>query len=229
MSPFLKGNPVSVNYIPASDSGLDTWSNNFRTVITANPPAFGLVAGDATAITNAYNSYHAAYLVLTNPATRTPAAVAAKDVAKAASLITFRQYAQQIQANTGVSNANKAAAGITVRSTARTPIPAPATLPILGLVSQQPGLANLGYADASTPTTKAKPFGAIQVELWMNAVATGSPNLANATYVGDFTKSPLVFNTPAGDTGKQIGLWARWKTRRGLVGPFSAELDITAT
>lgn len=220
---------MSTPYIPAQDGQLDTWANNFRTTIAASPVTYGLVAGDSTSITAAYNSYHAAYLLLTNPATKTPTNVAAKDTAKASALITFRQYAQIIQNNAGVSNAARAAAGLTVRSTARTPIPAPATLPVLAVVSQQPGLANLGFADTATPTTKAKPFGAIQIEIWRDVPTTGAPNLANAEYVGDFTKSPFVIETPAGGVGKTNGIWARWKTRRGLTGPFSAELDITGT
>jgi hypothetical protein len=220
---------MSTPYIPAQDGQLDTWANNFQTVIAASPATYGLVAGDGAAITAAYNSYHAAYTLLTSPATRNPTNVAAKDVAKANSLITFRTYAQIIQNNAGVSNGAKSAAGITVRSTARTPIPAPATIPIFGVVSQQPGLANLGYADSATPTTKAKPFGAIQVELWYDSPSNGTPSLANATYTGDYTKSPLTFDTPAGLTGRTIGIWGRWKTRRGLTGPFSAELAITGT
>jgi hypothetical protein len=220
---------MSAPYIPAQDGQLDTWALNFETVIAASPVTYGLATADATAITAAYNSYHAAYILLTSPGTKNPTNVAAKDAAKAASLITFRTYAQIIQNNAGVSNAAKSAAGITVRSTARTPIPAPATIPILAVVSQQPGIANLGYADSATPTTKAKPFGAIQVEIWYDVPATGSPMLANAVFAGVQTKSPFQFPTPTGAKGKTIGMWARWSTRRGLVGPFSAELDITGT
>jgi hypothetical protein len=220
---------MAAPYIPAKDSLLDTWAQNFSSVITSSPTTYGLSAGDATTITAAYTSYHAAYILLTSPATKTPTNVAAKDIAKASSLITFRTYAQLIQSNAGVSNSAKSAAGLTVRSTSRTPIPAPTTTPVLSLVSQQVGVANLQYRDAASPTTKAKPFGAIQTEIWMDIPATGSPSLANATFVGLETKTPFQFTTPSGAAGKTVGLWARWTTRRGLTGPWSAELDIIGT
>lgn len=220
---------MSTPYIPAQDGLLDTWALNFATVITANPAAYGLLAADATIITNAQVAYHAAYILLTSPSTKTPSNVAAKDIQKASSLITFRTYAQLIQSNTAVTNSNKAAAGLTVRSTARTPIPAPTTNPVLTLASQQVGVANIGYADAASPTTKAKPFGAIQLEIWVDVPATGSPSLANATFIGLETKSPISFETPSGGVGKTIGIWSRWTTRRGLVGPWSAQLSITGT
>jgi hypothetical protein len=220
---------MSTPYIPPADADFDNWANNFQMTIAASPATYGLASGDATAITNSFNLWHAAYTLLTNPATKTSPNVAAKDVQKAASLIVFRGYAQIIQSNSGVSNTAKSAAGLTVRATGRTPIPAPATVPVLALVSQQPGLANLGYADTATPTSKAKPFGSIQLEIWIDVAPTGTPDVTNASYIGVETKSPFQFFTPAGALGKQTVIWCRWQTRRGLVGPWSAPLTINAT
>jgi len=42
--------------IPSRDADLDTWLLNFKTLIAATPTNYGLVAADATAITNAFNS-----------------------------------------------------------------------------------------------------------------------------------------------------------------------------
>lgn len=213
-------------YIPPTDSGLNTWAANFSAVIAASPATYGLATGDATAITSAYNLYHAAYLLATNPTTRTAPTVAAKDVQKAASLITFRQYAILIGANAGVSDMAKSAAGLTVRATGRTPIPAPGTAPILGFVGATPLVQTLKYSDTSTPTTKAKPFGALQLELWVDIQPIGTPGvLANAVFIGLQTKSPLAVNFLTANVGKVANYWGRWVTRRGLVGPWSALLS----
>jgi hypothetical protein len=220
---------MSTPYIPAKDADFDNWADNFQTTIAASPGTYGLVAADATTITTAYNNWHAAYSLLLNPATKTSPNVAAKDVQKAAALITFRGYAQIIQNNQGVSNDAKSAAGLTVRATGRTPVPAPATIPILGLVSQQPGIANIGYADSATPTTKAKPYGSIQMEVWIDVAPTGSPSPTSSTYVGVETKSPSALATPSGSVGKQAYVYARWVTRRGLTGPWSTPLAVTLT
>lgn len=212
-------------YIPATDTAFDTWSNNFQTKIAASPGTYGLAAGDATAITASFNLWHAAYLLAINPATRTSVTVAAKATQKALSLILFRTYAQLIQANTGVAPTDKVALGLTNRSTGRTPIPAPGTAPILGFIGATPGSHTLKYADTSTPTTKAKPFGSIQLELW-NFVGTEPPvgGAAGCSFYGLFTKTPYSVNFANGDIGKNSYYYARWTTRRGLVGPWSALL-----
>ena len=63
------------SYIPSKDAQLDDWALNFKTLIAATPTNYGLVAADATAITNAYTSWHTAFLAATNPSTRTKATV----------------------------------------------------------------------------------------------------------------------------------------------------------
>lgn len=220
---------MSTSYIPATDSGLDTWGANFATVLTASPSAYGLTPSDAAAVTAAQSAFHAAYLLATNPPTRTSGTVAAKDVQKAQSLITFRSYAQIIQNNAGVTNDAKSAAGITVRSTARTPIPTPGTIPILGFIGTQPGVATLNFKDSSTPTTKAKPFGALQMQVFAQVNGTASPDRTLAVIAATVTKSPFVLDTPTGGVGKNVTLWANWITRRGLVGSDSTPLTYTGT
>jgi hypothetical protein len=216
---------MSTPYIPSRDSDFDVWANNFQTVIAASPVTYGLAAGDATAITAAYNGWHTAYLAAVTPATRTSVTVAAKDVQKASALIVFRGYAVIIGSNAGVSAGAKTAAGLTNRATGRTPIPAPGTAPILGFVGATPLVATLKYADTSTPTTKAKPFGAIQIELWLSIGATppvGGP--AGCNFYGLFTKSPFAVNFITANVGMTAYYYGRWTTRRGLVGPWSAVL-----
>jgi len=217
---------MTTPYIPARDTDYDTWANNFQTVIAANPAAYGLVPADATAITNSYNLWHPAYLLVANPATKTSVTVAAKDVQKAASLIVFRGYAQIIGNNQGVSAGDLAAAGLTVRATGRTPIPAPGTAPILGFIGATPGVHTLKYADTSTPTTKAKPFGTLALEIYAFIGTAPPPGGADdAVFQGLATKSPFTQSFGPGDVGKTAYYYGRWVTRRGLVGPWSAQLS----
>lgn len=217
---------MSTPYIPPKDADFDTWALNFSTVIAASPATYGLASGDATAITASYTTWHAAYILLTSPGTKTAPNVANKDVQKAASLIVFRGYAQIIQNNLGVSNSAKSAAGLTVRATGRTPIPTPATAPILGFVGATPFEHTIKYADTSTPTTKAKPFGATALELWLfvgMAPPVGGPD--GTGFYGLETKSPLPVSFTSGDVGKTCYYYGRWTTRRGLPGPWSAVLS----
>jgi hypothetical protein len=215
-------------YIPAKNSLFESWALNFSNVIAANPSNYGLATSDATTITAAYTSWHAAYLLATSPSTRTPATVAAMATAKASSLITFRAYAQAIQANPGVSDMNKAAAGLTVRATGRTPIPTPTNVPILSIAAMQPGVAQINYRNSANPTSKQKPYGSIQVQLSYFIAPTGTPD-PNTGNLGVLeSKSPFLFPTPSGDAGKAVQLYGRFVTRRGLLGPWSALLPFSA-
>lgn len=226
---------MSGSYIPTQDQGLDNWSNTFQAGIAASPGTYGLAAGDAVSITSAYNTYHDAYLLggvvqphsqPVNPATRTPSTVAAKDVAKAAGLIVFRTYAQIIQNNAGVSDMDKSAIGITVRKTSRTPIPAPGTTPLMALVGSTHLQQTLRFADSATPTVKAKPFGALQMELWRGIAVAAITDPTLCDFYGLITKTPFPVDFMSGDVGKFATYFSRWTTRRGLVGPWSTSLVI---
>lgn len=216
---------MSAPYIPPKNADFATWSANFAAVIAAAPATYGLAAGDAAAITAANAAWQTAYALSINPATRTPVTVAAAQVQKASTLLTERSYAIIIGANQGVSSGAKTAAGLTNRATGRTPIPAPGTVPILGFVGATPLQSTLKFADTSTPTTKAKPFGSIQMELWIDIEISSVPGtLAAAKFYGLITKTPFAVNFGSGDVGKVATYYARWTTRRGLFGPWSAAL-----
>jgi len=216
-------------YIPAKNSQYQAWLLNFSTVITANPSNYGLTSTDAATIAAAYNTWHTAYIAATTPSTRTSATVAAMATAKASSLITARTYAQIIQNNAGVSDTNKAAAGLTVRATGRTPIPAPTNVPILSIAALQVGVSQVAYRNSANPTSKQKPYGSIQIQYVYYAAPTTPPVDGDAaTNSAIATKSPFLFTTPTGDAGKTIYMFARFQTRRGLTGPWSAALQFTA-
>lgn len=227
--------PMADGYIPTSDAALDAWSQNFSTLITANPGIYGLVAGDATTIAAAVSTFHAAYLIAgvsgsipktpLNPAARTSVTVAAKDVAAAAMLGLLRYYAILIRNNPGVLDAQRAALQLTIPKTIPTPIPTPVTYPLLSLAGVTPGQATCYARDSGTPSIKAKPFGVVTLQMMIKYSATVPAGPTLADYFADFTKSPFVCNFLAADAGKTAWCYGRWETRTGLRGPWSAALS----
>jgi hypothetical protein len=218
-------------YIPATDSGFDSWLANFSGLITATPADFGLTAPDAVIIANAYTAWNAAFLTATNPATRTSPAIAAKDAERLLAEQVVRPYAISISRNPAVTNLDKTAVGVNLPNSARTPIPPPLTVPGLTLVGAIHFVHTLAFRDTSTPTTKAKPFGAIGMELWRTLAVGPSADPATATQIGVLTKSPNTIGYTSPDVGKTATYWGRWITRSGpggtaQVGPFSAALAV---
>lgn len=220
---------MPAGYIPAPDAQFSLWIANFAILIAATPTAYGLVAGDATAITAANTAFQTAYTLATDPATRTAPTVAAKDAARASAEFVVRPYAMQINMNAGVDNEQRADLGLTIRKTVPTPIPAPTSQPGLALVAATPGVLTVRFFDVATPTSKAKPFGSIGVELHVAVGTVPAVSPEAARFYGTLTKSPARVEFDPEDAGKIATLYARFVTRSGpggvsQVGPWSSQL-----
>jgi len=222
----------SSSYIPAPDPAFDSWLANFSTLITAAPTDYGLVSGDAVIIQAANDDWNALYVISSTPSTRTSPAIAATQAQRILSTAIVRPYAQSIARNPSVSNDLKVGLGLNLPNPTRPRIPAPLTVPGLSLVSAIHFLHTLAYRDTSTPTSKAKPFGAIGVKLLriVNTTAQTDPTLAPV--VGIYTKSPLNVGYGSGDVGKVATYWSQWTTASGpggvsQDGPISAPLSVT--
>lgn len=217
------------SYIPPKNTDFQNWLLNFSTLLTAHPTDYGLLAGDAVIVAGVYTTWHAAFLLAQNPATKTTVTVAAQAAARAAATATVRPYAQAIAINAGVSDALKMGIGVNPRNSARTPIPAPLTTPTLSLRFLQSLQAYMAYKDVSLPAGKQKPFGAIGMQLHASIGTSVASDPDAARNVATYTKSPFTVAYQDGDRGKIMTLWARWVTKSGpagvaQVGPWSTAI-----
>lgn len=220
---------MSASYIPASDTLFNTWLVNFDAFVTADGLSWDLTAPQIAAVAAVTSAYTAALTLATDPSTRTPATIAAKNTAKSTALATVRPIAQFLNASTLVTDEDRASLGITIRKTVPTPIASPTTFPLLDILQGTPGQHKIQYRDSETPTTKAKPPGAIQMELYSVAGLTAAPEPSDAVFHSLQTKAPFFVDLDVADTGKVITYFARWVTRTGLVGPWSSGVSLTAT
>lgn len=220
-------NAMASSYIPSTDSGFNDWLINFATLIAASPTTYGLVSGDATAITAQKVAYSAALTAATDPSTRTPSAIAGKDAAKATALAVVRPYAVSISLNPGVDDEDKVAVGVTVRKLVPTPIPTPTAVPQVSFVGAVPLVTTLKVVNAATPDSKAKPFGSIGVQVFASVGTVAATDPGQLKFVGVFTKIPLSLSFTSLEQGKVCTVAARYSTRGGSggaakVGPWSA-------
>ena len=222
------------DYIPGPDGEFRDWLVNFDTLLTAAPATYGLVAGDAAAVAAKTAAYVAAYSLAIDPATRTAGTVAAKDTARVDAEQTVRPYAVSISLNEGVTDQAKADIGVTIRKLVPTPIPAPASAPILGVTAQTTGVVNMTYRDNSLPAGKAKPPGCVGMEVRQTIGVAPAVDPEAARTVAIFTKSPFRLTFAAADKGKTVTVFARWITRSGpggvaQSGPWAAPVDTIIT
>lgn len=218
--------PFATDFIPPRDADLDAWSLNFETQIDTEYATYGLTNGQATAYTALDTAWRTAYQAATNPATRTPVTIAAKDAARAALVFNARELAAVVNAYPGITNAQRETLGLNPRGDGPTPVPAPTTKPVAVVVEHQPLSHVLQIRDESTPASRAKPFGATAAEVWSKVGTTPPASIADCVFRGLYTKPFLTVAYDGADAGKTAYYVTRWVTRRGLTGPTS---DVVAT
>lgn len=217
---------MSGSYIPTRDAELESWLANFKTLIAANPTNYGLVAGDATTITNSYNAWHTDFLAATNPTTRTHVTIAAKEAQKILTLDVVRTYAATIRANGAVSDALKLGLGLNVHDTLPTPIPAPSTYPLLSINGAGPLMQDLRAADQTSPTRRAKPHGAAGLLMFRAIGTAAATDPGDAAFLGFVTKAAFTSSFDSADDGKVATYFGRWTNAKGEVGPWSAPVSM---
>jgi hypothetical protein len=217
---------MASQYIPAKDAEASLWMQTFANGISANPSTYQLQSTDATTISNTVNAFKNALTVSVDPATRTATTIAVKDDARATAEALCRQYAINIKFNAGISDANKIAIGVRPVNPNRSPVNVPASSPLLNVVGATPGSQTVRYADTSTPDSGKKPFGAVQLQLFVAVGTTPTNDETTAQLYGSFTKNPVGVGFSPDDDGKVATYFGRWVSRKGDVGPWSLPVSM---
>lgn len=218
---------ASSDWLPSTDADLDSFAQNFNTLITAAPATYGLVAGDATAFDPIADAYTSALATATNPPTRTSVTIAAKDTARFNVKASLRELAAKVQASPTVTDGAKTALGLTVRDLLPTPIPAPATFPLLSIVKATPLAMDLRFADSETPDSRSKPADVTGMELFVEASTTPITDPEQIDYEAVVTRNPVPVTFAAGDVGKTAYIAGRWINAKGDRGPWSSIVSMT--
>ena len=209
------------NYMPAADATLQSWMLNFSTLLTASPSTYGLTAPDAVIVETAEQAFSDSLVISSDPGTRTPVTVAAKDAARASAEAVMRPYAVQISLNPAVTNGNKVAIGVTVRTNTPTPIPAPVVAPVIQLVQANPLVHQLQIVPTGA-SNKAKPAGTIAIEIARTVGTMPATDPLQLAIIGQYGKTPLIQGFSAEDQGKICTYAARYRTRSGPAGVSQA-------
>ena len=211
------------DYIPAPDDEFDTYlREQFTPYVQANFAALGLSAADNTAIGDATIAWGYAWPAFTNADAAFASATADKSIKRDAAETVVRRLAMKVQSNPAVTDMQKAALGITVRKTTKTPIPAPTTVPVLNRVDTSTRcILRLFYADSATPDSKAKPFGVQGAEIREQIGGTTPTNPNAMAFLAIETRAPYRADFEAADVGKTVYFALRWQNTKGETGPWS--------
>ena len=206
---------------PTGDGNLLPWSNNFAARVSADFAALGLSAADAALYAGLHADYAALLAVAATPATHTRPALAAKNAAKTTLLARARQFARVIKANPTVTDARRADLGLPPRDVTPSPIPPPASRPLL-IVDP---FGNVGIRDEATPGRRRKPRTVLGAVLFTKLAPAGAPaptSPADAQYAGVATRDKFALPLPPNAAGQVLWVLAHWINEKGQAGPVSA-------
>jgi hypothetical protein len=137
-----------------------------------------------------------------------------------------RQQARIIKYNDGVSDADKIAIGVRPQNPKRRPIDVPRSSPLLKIVGAASRSHSLHFNDSNTPTSRAKPFGAIQLQVFVALADTPVRDPELAHYCGGASRNGFEVSYEHEDDGKVATYFGRWVSRRGDVGPWSLPVSM---
>ena len=211
---------MATSYQGRTDADLLAWANNFSTLITATPTAFGLTAAQATAYAGFFSGYSTAYTAVQNPATKTKVTVATKKAARAALLLNTSLLAKLVEGTASVTNAQKISLGLSIKNLP-TPIPAPATAPMIDMVSAIGRTVQIRLHD-SADTRKAKPVGVKSATVFSFVGAVPPISMTDWNYEGVSTRSVVNINfATTVANGALVWITAFWSNAKMQAGPLS--------
>lgn len=123
------------DFVPAEESKLVPFTNNFAEQLTAHAVAVGLTSGDATSFAALNTAWVESYATATAPSTRTKEAITAKRLAKKACVSALRVLSKRIQSFPGTTDMLRDAFGLPIYKT-RTPIGVPEEIPTAEVVER---------------------------------------------------------------------------------------------
>jgi hypothetical protein len=209
---------MAKDFIPAKDSDLINWANNFCSAITDDPTHFGVSAAMAGQLGDAKNSFvdaKAANDVATN------ASVVATQFknAKRKSLVTLARAAKRIvDANPMTNDAVRSSLQITIPDRIPSQVTAPAGVPVLKLDFSKRQETTLSAVDSLGGGKKAKPDGAYGFAVYSKVSENKPSGIAEMDYEGTVTSGKHTYGWEESQIGKRVWFVAMWETKKGLRG-----------
>lgn len=207
--------------LPQGDADFGLFVNQFSAAFV--PSTFNTVLPAASTLVTLAANYAAALALATDPTTRTPVTVAAKDAIKLSISATFRSAIRAVQTAflDGICTAAQALnCGVRPNSLTRAPILAPVYAPLIAVDASFAGsvrfrVTQVDQLTGSAVTTRGYSYGLVGVELQRKVLT--DPFVAR-----QIIKRVLVSDSTADLAAGVVASYrARYVTARGLRSPFS--------
>ena len=208
------------SYIPAADTDFNNWQQNFLNNLQTEAANLDITQEDLNALLTGQTAWESDYEAHLAAQSAAQSARQQKDDSRQAWENQLRAQVRKLQASETITNAQRAALGITVSDGSRAAIGAPTTRPLANIAATASLSHTVRFVDEATPTRRAKPNGVMGAEVWV-AIGDAPPtNLDEMQFLGLDTRTPYVSEFDSEDIGKTAYYRLRWVNRRGEAGPW---------
>ncbi|MGN6625775.1 MAG: hypothetical protein ACTHLN_04075 [Tepidisphaeraceae bacterium] len=215
----------NTSFLPARESELVTWTENFDLKINATPTTYGLTAAQAAAYTPASTAFVEAYKACNTDSTNSRTAIITKNDAKKVLIASARQLSRIVQSFPGTTNTMRAELGLTVPATP-TPTPWPDVAPVSEILTVDGRRVQTAtHAAGSTRRSRAPGMTGALVYSYVGDTYPSDPALWQFEGIATRSKFEVIFpdSVPAGAT---VWICAAWVNRRGEAGPVSKPVSV---
>jgi hypothetical protein len=217
---------MSNDYMPASEDGFNDFQETLLPYLMQHSQAWGLTEPQIVPLTIEQTTYRNAWIAARDPATRTPAAIKARQDAHKTYTKLLRNFvAAYLAHNPLVTDEDRINMGLTVHKTTHTPQPVPKTQPGVKITLVSPGRVIVDFFDAANNHhAKARNTHGVEIGTTIRDTAPTTDD--------DFTKSvfdthsPYTFDFDLSQRGKTLWIRLRWENNRGEKGPWSEIFSI---
>lgn len=212
--------------VPAPDAEFDSFQQNLVSQVTTNMVVWNITPVMMAILTPLQMAWAAAWLVAKVKVNRSPAVVAAKNQARRTYEAALRNFIQaNIYRNISMTDGDIELCGLRPHDKTRTPIPVPATLPIVNL-QRAPGnffvVRFFRLEDETGAIHRGKPDKVAKIEFAYSLnMQPVNPDTCTKTVA---TRGPIRIEIPLNMHGQTVWFYARWKNVYDAPGPWT-DLD----
>lgn len=216
--------------IPRADGDFAAYANHYYAAVEKFWSVQGLDETDLKPLKEALSAWNAAYPKHVAAQNAAEAARQSKDAAKRELERQIRPISAFVQSYPKTTDADRATIGITVKDTGGTPVPPPASRPLLLIDSGNRLTHRLRLVDESTPTRAARPRGTLGAEVYLALVPPRETPPADPSvykFVRTVTRGGAEVSFESDKGGQTAAYLVRWVSATGEPGPWSE--TVTAT
>ncbi|MGI9013788.1 MAG: hypothetical protein ACR2GY_06000 [Phycisphaerales bacterium] len=220
--------PGSTDFLPHTDSGLLSWSQNFLDRISSVSGPYGLSPAQITSYTDAHNAYNNALTAATQDVTRTPVSIGVKNERRSELKELARELVAFIQGMPDTTNEDRLELQITVRDYEPTPVPVPDAAPIVIIENSSGTYVDIRLRDLAAPDSRAKPSGVTGATIF-SAFGATAPDLADVeawTFRGNVTRTLTTLDFAGAASGTTVWITAFWYNSKGESGPPTQPVSV---